>query len=71
MPPKPSAPKIEYRHNVARGEHEIGVRVGKHFVAFVQLPNAAFAQGLENAQNVSDEDASDDDNGDDSEGGDK
>lgn len=46
------APSVSYRHNVARGEHEIGVSVQGYFVPFVQLPDAAFEQGLENAQNV-------------------
>lgn len=47
-----SPPKIEYRHNVAAGRHEIGVRSGKSFVAFATVDDAVFAQRIENAENV-------------------
>ena len=49
---KETAPKIEYRHNVAKAQHEIGVRAGKYFVPFATLDDAVFAQRLENAENV-------------------
>jgi hypothetical protein len=45
-----SAPKIEYRHNVAAGRHEIGVKSGKVFVPFATLSDAYFDQLAENAQ---------------------
>ncbi len=51
MPPTPKAPTIEYRHNVADGRHELGVKLGKVFVAFATLSDAYFAQLVENAQN--------------------
>jgi hypothetical protein len=43
-------PKIEYRHNVAAGRHEIGVKAGKTFVPFATLSEAYFAQLAENAE---------------------
>jgi hypothetical protein len=60
MPPTPAAekpkgsagPKIEYRHNIARGEHEIGVRANGLFVSFVSLSDARHAQLVENAANI-------------------
>lgn len=52
MPSTPSAPKITYRHNVGRGEHEIGVKVGKHFVPFVQVSDAEYASALERSENI-------------------
>lgn len=61
MPSTPSAPKIEYRHNVAREEHEIGVRQGKHFVAFASIPDAAFDAAVERSENTVD--SPDDDEG--------
>jgi hypothetical protein len=48
------APKVEYRHNVAAGRHEIGVRSGKSFVSFATVDDAVFAQRIENAENVGD-----------------
>ena len=53
---KTAAPKIEYRHNVAKAQHEIGVRAGKLFVPFASLDDAVFAQRLEHAENSSDND---------------
>lgn len=46
-----SPPKVEYRHNVAAGKHEIGVRSGKAFVPFVTVDNPVFDQRIENAEN--------------------
>lgn len=63
MTPTAKAPSIEYRHNVARGEHEIGVRAGGLFVAFAAVSDARYEQLVENAQNLAD--ATDDDNGED------
>lgn len=45
-------PKIEYRHNVAAGRHEIGVKAGKVFVPFATLSDAYYDQLAENASNV-------------------
>ena len=50
----PKAPTIEYVHNVARGEHQIGVRANGLFVAFASVSDARYAQLVENAQNLSD-----------------
>ena len=52
MPSTPSAPKIEYRHNVAKAQHEIGVRVGKVFVPFATHSDAYFGQLVENFENT-------------------
>ncbi len=53
MPPAGAQkPSIEYRHNVAKGQHEIGVKVEKVFVAFATVSDAYFAQLYENAQNI-------------------
>ena len=51
-----AAPKVEYRHNVAVGQHELGVRAGKLFVPFATLDNAVFDQRLEHAENVGEND---------------
>ncbi len=50
------APKVEYRHNVAAGRHEIGVRSGKSFVAFATVDDAVYGQRIENAENTTDND---------------
>ena len=50
--PKTSTPSIEYRHNVAKGQHEIGVRAGGVFVAFATLSDAYYGQLVENAQSI-------------------
>lgn len=63
MTPTAKAPSIEYRHNVARGEHEIGVRANGLFVAFASQSDARYAQLVENAQNL--KNAADDENGED------
>lgn len=63
MPPSPSAPKIEYRHNVAAGRHEIGVKSGKLFVPFAVLDDAVFAQLEENAENLAAENDEDEEGG--------
>ncbi len=53
MPPAGAQkPSIEYRHNVAKGQHEIGVKVGKVFVPFATVSDAYFAQLYENAENI-------------------
>jgi hypothetical protein len=44
-------PTLAYRHNVADGRHEVGVKVGKLFVPFSTLSDATFAQLVENAEN--------------------
>lgn len=64
MPPTPSKPSIEYRHNVARTRHEIGVKIGKVFVPFATLDDARYAQLAENADNTT-EATSDDEGADD------
>ena len=46
-----SKPTIEYRHNVAKSQHEIGVRAGKLFVPFAVVPDSRYAQLIENAEN--------------------
>lgn len=43
-------PVIEYRHNVAKGQHEVGVKSGKVFVPFATLSDAYFDQLAENAE---------------------
>ncbi len=54
MTPKTDVPTVEYRHHVARGEHQLGVRIGGVFVAFATLSDARVAQLVENEQaNVS------------------
>jgi hypothetical protein len=57
----PKAPKVVYRHNVAKGVHEVGVKIGKLFIPFASHDDARFAQLEENAQNLAD----DNDNADD------
>lgn len=50
-------PTVTYRHNVADGRHEIGVKVDKLFVPFAVLEDARFAQVSEREQNRTAEDA--------------
>ncbi len=52
MPPTPQAPRVEYVHNISRGEHQIGVRAGGYFVPFAVLSDAYYAQLEEHAQNL-------------------
>lgn len=57
MPPAGSQkPSIEYRHNVAAGRHEIGVRKGKTFVAFATVDDAYYAQLVEHAETTAETD---------------
>lgn len=42
------APKVAYRHHVARGEHQLGVVLEGTFVPFAVLSNAYVAQLTEN-----------------------
>ncbi len=49
---KASAPSIEYRHNVAKAQHEIGVRAGGVFVAFATVSDAYYGQLAENAATI-------------------
>lgn len=43
-----SRPTVTYRHNPARGRHEIGVKIGGTFVPFATLDDARYAQLEEN-----------------------
>jgi hypothetical protein len=46
-----STPQVSYRHNVADGRHEIGVKIDKLFVPFAALEDARFAQVSERETN--------------------
>lgn len=50
--PKASAPSVSYRHNVPKGQHEIGVTIGGVFVSFVAHPDGYFDQLVENAKAI-------------------
>lgn len=64
MPPKPSAPTVEYVHHVARGEHQLGVRIGGVFVPFASLSDARVAQLVEHAVGAAAAAAEEDEGGD-------
>jgi hypothetical protein len=55
-----ATPKIEYRHNVAKEQHEIGVKTGKTFVPFSTVSDAYYAQLSENAKQIAETEGSDD-----------
>jgi hypothetical protein len=63
MPTTPATPKIEYRHNVAAGRHEIGVKSGRVFVAFATVDDAVYAQLAENAENRAEADEDEEEEG--------
>ncbi len=61
---KASAPRIEYRHNVAKAQHEIGVRAGGVFVPFATVSDAYYGQLAENAASIGEGDKGDEEEGD-------
>jgi hypothetical protein len=55
-----SNPKVEYRHDDGRDEHQIGVVISGAFVPFARVHDSQAKQLVENAGNRK---ASDDDDG--------
>lgn len=51
--PKASPPSIAYRHNVADGRHEIGVKLDGVFLVFASVENDIAAQKLEREKGAS------------------
>jgi hypothetical protein len=54
--PRTQQPTVTYRHNVARGRHELGVKVNGSFVPFATLDDARVAQLVENEGSTVDTD---------------
>lgn len=58
------APKVAYRHHVARAEHQIGVVLKDGFVPFATLSDARFEQLVENSRNEAGATPADEEDGD-------